>query len=386
MPICCRLDWQIFCHLRTKLIRQEIFIFPGCTLNYIDKMDTITIGGKKIGLGNPCFVIAEAGVNHNGNVATAQKLVTSAHLAGADCVKFQTFKAERVVTVAAPKAAYQLKVTDPTESQYAMLRKLELSEADHRVLIEQCHRENIIFLSTPYSIEDAEMLHDLGIPGFKVASSQLVELPFLAALARFNKPVILSTGMATLDETREAVATLRAHGNKQIVVLQCTTNYPSRLADTNLRAMASIATSTGTITGYSDHTEGITACIASVALGAAMIEKHFTLDRNLPGPDHCCSSEPAELAALVRAIRDVEIALGDGIKQPTAAELANLTGMRRSIVAARLIKAGIPVTAADFAFKRPATGFAPKRLGELLGRKPRADIPADTQVQSEFFA
>ena len=267
-----------------------------------------------------------------------------------------------------------------------MLRKLELSEADHRLLIEHCRREDMVFLSTPYSIEDAEMLHELGVPGFKIASGQLVELPLLAAIARFNKPVILSTGMATLEETSEAVATLRDNHNNQIVVLQCTTNYPSKLADTNLRAMAQIASATDTIVGYSDHTEGITACLASIALGASVIEKHFTLDCTLPGPDHCCSSEPAEFTALVRGIRDVERALGDGVKRPTVAELANLTGMRRSIVSAHTIEAGTIVTAADFTFKRPATGLAPKRLGELLGRKTRVQIAADAQVQPEHFA
>lgn len=349
-------------------------------------MQPVVLAQRKIGPGCPCFVIAEAGVNHNGDLNQAKELVRQARQTGADCVKFQTFKAERVVTASAPKAAYQLKVTDPVESQFAMLRKLELSESDHRVLIDQCQREGILFLSTPYSMEDAEMLHALGVPSFKIASGQLVELPFLAALARFNKPVILSTGMATLDETREAVATLRDHGCNQIVVLQCTTNYPSRIADTNLRAMAGIAAATGALIGYSDHTEGISACLASIALGACVVEKHFTLDRNLPGPDHRCSSEPTELTALVRGIREVEAALGDGVKQPTAAELANLTGMRRSIVATRLIKAGTTVTAADFAFKRPATGLAPKRLGELLGRKALLDLPADSQVLLEHFA
>ena len=349
-------------------------------------MKSFPIVNRLIGTNAPCYVIAEAGVNHNGDLAMARELVRQAKACGVDCVKFQTFKAERVVTAASPKAAYQLKVTDPGESQLAMLRKLELSEADHQALIDQCRREDIVFLSTPYSMEDAEMLHQLGVPGFKVASGQLVELPFLAALARFNKPVILSTGMATLDETREAVATLREHGCNQIVVLQCTTNYPSRITDTNLRAMAAIAAATGTITGYSDHTEGISACLASIALGAAVVEKHFTLNRNLPGPDHRCSSEPTELTALVRGIREVEAALGDGVKRPTAAELANLSGMRRSIVATRLIKAGTTVAAADFAFKRPATGLAPKRLPELLGRKARLDLPADTQVQPEHFA
>jgi len=345
----------------------------------------INIAGRIIGPGHSAYIIAEGGVNHNGSLDMAIQLIQKAKACGADCIKFQTFKAERVVTPAAPKAAYQLRVTDPLESQLAMLRKLELSESDHRLLIEHCRRENLVFLSTPYSIEDAEMLHELGVPGFKIASGQLVELPLLAAIARFNKPVILSTGMATLDETSEAVATLRDNHNNQIVVLQCTTNYPSKLTDTNLRAMTQIASTTDTIVGYSDHTEGITACLASIALGATVIEKHFTLDCTLPGPDHRCSSEPAEFTALVRGIREVEAALGDGVKRPTVAELANITGMRRSIVAARVIEAGTVVTAADFTFKRPATGLSPKRLGELLGRKAQVRISVDAQVQPGQF-
>lgn len=325
-------------------------------------------------------------MNHNGELALAQELVRQARICGADCVKFQTFKAERVVTAASPKAAYQLKVTDPAESQFAMLRKLELSESDYRVLLEQCLRENIGFLSTPYSIEDAELLHALGVTGFKIASGQLVELPFLAAIARFNKPVILSTGMATLEETREAVATLREHGCNQIVVLQCTTNYPSRLADANLRAMAGIASATGTLAGYSDHTEGISACLASVALGAAVVEKHFTLDRNLPGPDHRCSSEPAELAALVRGIREIELALGDGVKKPSPAELTNLLGIRRSIATARDLPAGHPIGERDLQFLRPATGLPPQAWGQIIGRQTRSALPRGTLLAWEHLA
>lgn len=345
----------------------------------------ITISNRQIGSDSPTFIIAEAGVNHNGDLDLARELVRQAKLCGADCVKFQTFKAERVVTSAAPKAVYQLKVTDPAESQFEMLRKLELSESEHRALIDLCHSEGIIFLSTPYSVEDAEMLHALGVQGFKIASGQLVELPFLAAIARFNKPVILSTGMATIDEVKEAVSTMRSNGNDQLIVLQCTTNYPSIIADTNLRAMASIEKATGVITGYSDHTEGIIACLASVALGAAVVEKHFTLDRKLPGPDHRCSSEPSEMTALIRGIRVVEAALGDGVKRPTPAELANLTGMRRSIVAAHAIKAGTRVSANDFSFKRPATGLPPRQLPGLIGHTALIDIAADAQVQPDQF-
>lgn len=349
-------------------------------------MRSLQIASQTIGADARCFVIAEAGVNHNGELALAQKLVTEARLAGAQCVKFQTFKAERVVSAASPKAAYQLKVTDPAESQFAMLRKLELTESDYRVLLDQCRCEGIVFLSTPYSIEDAELLHALDVPGFKIASGQLIELPFLAAIARFNRPVILSTGMATLDEVRDAVATLRANGNQQIAVLQCTTNYPSLLADANLRAMATIAAATETIIGYSDHTEGITACLAAVALGAAIVEKHFTLDRNLPGPDHLCSSEPAELTALVRGIREIEAALGNGEKRPSAAELANIAGIRRSLATNRDLPPGHVISERDLQFLRPASGLPPHAWSQIVGRQTRVALPRGALVSWEHLA
>jgi N,N'-diacetyllegionaminate synthase len=346
----------------------------------------VLIGTKQVGLGCPTYVIAEAGVNHNGSIDLAKQIIKKAKSSGADCVKFQTFKAERVVTQYAPKAAYQLRVTDPSESQLIMLKKFELTEADYRVLINECCKENIDFLSTPYSIEDAEMLNELGVPAFKIASGQLVELPLLADIAKFNKPIILSTGMATLNEIKEAVATLIDNNNSKIVLLQCTTNYPSSVNDANLRSMKQIADETRSLVGYSDHTKGIIACLTSVALGAVLVEKHFTLDNTMDGPDHLCSSEPQEFRELVTAIREVESALGDGLKRPTDAELCNIIGMRRSIVAARLIEPGTSVTAYDFAFKRPASGLAPKCLGELLGKKSVVRIEADEQVSLEMFA
>jgi N,N'-diacetyllegionaminate synthase len=348
-------------------------------------MNVIHVCGREVGPESPVLIIAEAGVNHNGDLKMARQLVREAKACGADCVKFQTFKAERVVTSAAPKAAYQLRVTDPAESQLAMLRKLELSEASHRDLIQLCLDEKISFLSTPYSEEDAVMLANFGVEAFKIASGQLVEHSLLASIARLGRPMILSTGMATMEEINEAVAVVRDAGCTELVVLQCTTNYPSHLKDANLRAMASIRNATGAVIGYSDHTEGVSACIAAVALGASVIEKHFTLDPNLPGPDHRCSSSPVEFRALVRAIREVEAALGDGVKRPTATESANALGMRRSIVARREIRIGEKVGAADFTFKRPATGMAPKRLPELVGLVARQDIAADQQVQPKFF-
>lgn len=348
-------------------------------------MKTFNIGAKSIGEDQPAYIIAEAGVNHNGSVEMARELVRRARQCGADCVKFQTFRAERVVTRGALKAAYQLKVTDPAESQIAMLRKLELSSDAHREVIELCRDQGIEFLSTPYSSEDAAFLNDIGTPAFKIASGQLVEIPLLEEIARYGKPMILSTGMATMEEVVEAVAAVRKAGNDRIAVLQCTTNYPSRIEDANLTAMESIRLRTSTVAGYSDHTEGIEMCLAAAALGARIIEKHFTLDRSLPGPDHRCSSEPAEIEALVRGVRKVELGLGDGIKQPTQAERANTIGMRRSIVSRHLIAKGQRVTAADFAFKRPGTGMEPKRLPELVGRPANREILPDTLVAPGFF-
>ena len=341
-------------------------------------MKYVQIADRRIGNGYPCFVVAEAGVNHNGSLRLAQDMVRTAKRCGADCIKFQTFKAERVASAIAPKAAYQLKVTNPAESQQAMLRKLELSTAGYRTLFKTCRAEGIMFLSTPYSIEDAEFLNVLGVPGFKIASGQLVELPFLAAVARLNRPIILSTGMATLNEIREAVATLRDNGNDQLVVLQCTTNYPSRLADVHLRAMVTIKSAANAVIGYSDHTEGITACLTSVALGAAVVEKHFTLDRNLPGPDQHCSSEPEEMAALVRGIREVEAALGSDSKQPCSSELANLVAVRRSIATSRDLPANHVIHERDLHFLRPSSGLLPSEWKRVVGHRTRLAIRRDT--------
>jgi N,N'-diacetyllegionaminate synthase len=340
-----------------------------------------TLASVGIAPSGACFVIAEAGVNHNGDLAQAQALVRAAKASGADCVKFQTFTAERVAVRSATKAAYQQRVTDPRESQVAMLRGLELSAAYHRVLAEQCADEGIRFLSTPYDLHDAELLATLGVPAFKLASIHLVELPLLRELAAFGIPLILSTGMATLAEVDTAVRTLRECGDTEFCVLQCTTNYPSRPADANLRAMTTMGQALGVPVGYSDHTEGIAISLAAVALGARVIEKHFTLDRTLPGPDHACSSDPAEFSALVRGLRDVEAALGNGIKAPTAAERENLPGMRRSVVATQPLVAGTVLRREHVAFKRPGTGFPPARLPELLGRTLTVDRDVDDPLE-----
>jgi len=340
--------------------------------------NTIKIGDITVGAQHPCYIIAEAGVNHNGSLEMALDLVKAAKEAGVDCVKFQTFKAEAVVTAAAPKANYQLEVTDRAESQLAMLKKLELPLEHYNEIIAYCKKLGIQFLSTPYNYADADFLNDLGVDAFKIASGQLVEWDFLKYVAGFGKPMIISSGMANLAEVYEGVAAIRSTGNNQIALLQCTTNYPSSLEDANILAMKSMGDSMDILYGYSDHIPTNYACYASVALGAKVIEKHFTLDKNLPGPDHSSSLNPAEFTELVNGIRSIEKTLGDPVKRPTAAEIANTKGMRRSIVLVSDVTAGTVLKKEHLAFKRPATGIAPKRLEEVIGKEVTSDLGADT--------
>lgn len=334
----------------------------------------ISIHTSSIGPGHPCFIIAEAGVNHNGDIALAKQLIRAAKTAGADCVKFQTFKAERVVTATAPKAKYQLKTTDPKESQVDMLRKLELPPDAYQELIQVAEEESITLLSTPYNEEDVDFLDALGCPAFKMASIHLFEPLFLQYVARKGKPIILSTGMATLADVDMAVRALRETGNEQFVILQCTTNYPSRLEDANIRAMTTMREALGVLVGYSDHTQTHTACLAAVALGACVIEKHFTLDKTMPGPDHASSADTTEFAELVTLIREVEMVLGSFLKAPTPVERQNALGMRRSIVARRNIQQGETITQAMLTYKRPSSGIAPSLITEIIGRKARRFI------------
>jgi N,N'-diacetyllegionaminate synthase len=341
----------------------------------------IAVGSYVIGDDQPCFIVAEAGVNHNGDLASAEQLVVEAKRAGADCVKFQTFSASRVATPSAPKAPYQLRTTAGDESQLEMLRKLELDAQSHRTLVEACKREGIAFLSSPYSIEDVDLLESLDVPAYKVASALIVEPDFLRRVAATRKPVILSTGLATLPEVGAAVDVVRSEGNEQLVVLQCTTDYPAATADANLRAMQTMRSAFDVLTGYSDHTETATASIAAVALGAAVVEKHFTLDRSLPGPDQATSADPTEFAALVRAIRETESALGSGLKEPSESERRNLVGMRRSLVATRRIPAGTAVAPDMLASKRPATGISPREEAEVIGRVTTVTIEPDQPLE-----
>jgi N,N'-diacetyllegionaminate synthase len=344
----------------------------------------INIAGVEVGCDRPTFIIAEAGVNHNGSIDLAQQLIQAARQVGANCVKFQTFKAEQVVTEDAPKARYQLRTTDPQESQIEMLRKLELSPAAYQDLIAQCQDAGLIFLSTPYNPEDVDFLDELGVSAFKLASIHLVEPSFLQYVARKGKPLIVSTGMATLAEVDEAVRAVRQTGNEQLILLQCTTNYPSRLEDANLRTIPTMREAFDLPIGYSDHTQSDTACIVAIALGACVIEKHFTLDKSLPGPDQSSSADPAEFQRLVRHIREAETVLGTRQKQPCEQEKINAVGMRRSIVAKQHISKGEVITAEMLTFKRPAHGLKPALLPEIVGRTALQDIQAGQSVSWEM--
>ena len=322
------------------------------------------------------LVIAEAGVNHNGDIKLAKKLIAVAAEAGADLVKFQTFVTANNISRAAPKAEYQKGATDPEESQYEMVRKLELSKDDHLELIEECRKRKIGFFSTAFDATSIDMLDELNVSDYvKVPSGELTNLPYLRYLTRHGERVLLSTGMADLGEIEAAINVVEQAGTPRdkITVLHCTTEYPTPMEDVNLRAMVNIGKAFGVSVGYSDHTPGIEVPIAAVALGATVIEKHFTLDRTLPGPDHRASLEPDELKAMVQGIRNIEKALGDGIKRPSPSELKNKPIARKSLVAARPIKAGEAFSEDNLMAKRPGTGISPMQWDDVIGRTaPRA--------------
>jgi N-acetylneuraminate synthase/N,N'-diacetyllegionaminate synthase len=342
--------------------------------------------GQRIGMGAPCFVIAEAGVNHNGELEMARQLIDAATAAGASAVKFQTFKAERLVTLDAPKAGYQKLVTRAAESQYEMLRRLELSSGAHRELMAYCRSRGLLFMSTPFDEESADFLDELGVALFKLPSGEVTNLPFLAHVARKSKPMIVSTGMADLNEVAAAVRTIEDEGLRELVLLHCVSSYPAEAKDINLRAMLAMNVAFGVPVGYSDHASGAEVALAAVALGACVIEKHLTLDRNLPGPDHQASLEPAELKALVTGIRTVEAALGDGVKRPAASEFDTAQVARKSLVAARDIPAGTTLTGDLIAIMRPGTGLAPSMRSQLIGRTVRVGMPKGTLFDLEKLA
>jgi N,N'-diacetyllegionaminate synthase len=329
------------------------------------------------------FVIAEAGVNHNGRLDLALRMVEAAAAAGADAVKFQTFRADAEVSRHAPKAAYQVTNTDPGESQLEMLRGLELDRAAHVALARRCEECSIEFMSSAFDMGSVELLCELGVRRFKIPSGEITFVPYLRRIARYGHPVILSTGMATLDEIQQAIDVLEKEGlrREQITVLQCTTQYPAPYEDVNLRAMLALRERFGVAVGYSDHTLGIEVAIAAAALGASVIEKHFTTDRSLPGPDHQASLVPEELASLVRSIRNVGRALGDGIKTVTASESANRAIVRKSLVAAVAIRRGEQFSEHNVTAKRPGTGLSPLLWDEILGKKASRDFAADELLE-----
>jgi N,N'-diacetyllegionaminate synthase len=329
------------------------------------------------------LIIAEAGVNHNGNLEQACRLIDVAADAGADMVKFQTFSADRLVTANASKADYQTRTTGIDESHHAMLHRLELTLDMHKKLISRCESRQITFFSTGFDAQSVDMLIGLGLKKIKIPSGEITNLPFLRHVGEYGKPVILSTGMANMDEIESALKLLENAGTarEKITVLHCNTEYPTPMIDVNLKAMLSIRDTFGVEVGYSDHTSGIEVAIAAVSLGAKVIEKHFTLDRELPGPDQKASLEPDELTAMVSAIRNIEQALGDGVKQSSPSEEKNKAIVRKSIVAARKIRAGDVFNESNLEVKRPGTGISPMRWDEVLGCKAQRDFEVDELIE-----
>lgn len=327
------------------------------------------------------YIIAEAGVNHNGSLELAKKMVTAAKQAGADAVKFQTFITEELVTKDAQTAQYQRENTGRQETQFEMLKRLELSYEDYKELKLVCDREGIDFLSTPFDLESIEILEKLDVDKFKIPSGEITNYPYLVRIAQTRKPLIVSSGMCTLDEIADALKILGAHGAGKISLLHCTTDYPAPYEDVNLKAMEALRARFGITVGYSDHTQGIEIAIAAVAMGAQIIEKHFTLDRNMEGPDHKASLEPTELEALVRAVRHVEKALGDAEKKPSEAEIRNKEIVRKSIVAKRDIKAGETFSGDNLVTKRPGTGISPMLWETVIGQKAKYNFKKDEQIR-----
>ncbi|WP_373036568.1 N-acetylneuraminate synthase [Sulfurimonas sp.] len=315
------------------------------------------------------FIIAEAGVNHNGSIELAKKLIDAASESGADAVKFQTFKTQNLVSKDAKKAAYQKETTNAQESQFEMIKKLELDADTHRELIDYCKAKEIMFLSTPFDLESVDLLSGLGLEIFKIPSGEITNLPYLRKIGALNKQIILSTGMSDMSEIKDALDVLVGAGTNKdkITVVHANTMYPTPMEDVNLRAMLSIGDSFDVAFGYSDHTLGIEVDIAAVAMGASVIEKHFTLDKNMEGPDHKASLEPSELNAMVKAIRNIELALGDDIKKPSKSEIPNMEVARKSIVASKKIAKGELLTQDNLSVKRPGNGISPMRWDEVVG-------------------
>jgi N,N'-diacetyllegionaminate synthase len=365
---------------------------------------TIKIEDRLIGAGQPVFVIAEAGVNHNGNFDLVLKLIDSAAEAGADAVKFQTFRAEQVVTSAGKMADYQKRNIGKESSQIEMIRGFELKEDWYPALIQRAKEKGIIFISTPHGgIESVDLLESYDVPAFKIGSGDLTNLPLLEHAAKLRKPMLISTGMSNLEEVKEAVETIKKAGNDQILVFHCTTDYPCAPKFVNLRAMQTFMKELGTVIGYSDHTVGYQASALAVALGASMIEKHFTLDRKMSGPDHVASTEPKEFKEMVLMLKKIprdfekalqilgmtgtaaEVFMGSPEKKPQQPELQYMSVARKSVVASRDIKAGERFSAENLAIKRPGTGMQPKHFYEIIGAVAKTDIKKDELIKKEHL-
>jgi len=340
----------------------------------------VKIGDRVIGEGNSCFIIAEAGINHNGDITLAKKLIDVAKNAGADAVKFQTFKTENVLTRSAGRADYQKNGSEEKGTQYEMIKKLELDKEHFRELAEYARKKDIIFLSSPFDAESVDLLCELDVPAFKVPSGEITNFPLLKYIAEKKKPIVLSTGMATLGEVEEAIGLIKTQGTEDIVLLHCISDYPARIEEVNLRAIKTLRIAFSLPVGFSDHTLSVALPAVAFALGACVIEKHFTLDKSLQGPDHKASLKPEELKKMIATIREVEKALGNGVKKPTEREEEIKKFVRRSIVAKRFIPEGTVITEDMLTFKRPGTGIEPKYLNFIIGRKSKQAIEKDELI------
>jgi N-acetylneuraminate synthase len=344
------------------------------------RIRTFAIGRKQIGPGAPVYIIAEAGVNHNGDVGLAERMIKVAAEAGADAVKFQAFKSELLASPGAPLADYQKKTVRTSRTQRTMLKELELAPDDFKVLKAVCDSEGIEFLASPFDLDSLKMLLDLGVRAVKVASPEMTDTPLLEAVASARVPALVSTGAATLDEIKDAVAALHAGKLYDIALFHCVSAYPAPYDQTNLRAIVTLRDYFRVPIGYSDHSPGLHVGVAAVALGAHLLEKHFTLDRKLPGPDQPLSLEPSELFSLVTAVRQIENALGNGEKIPQPAEVNVRESARKSLVTTRAVKKGDKITAAMLTTKRPATGIEPRFIRKVIGRRAKCDIGPDTII------
>ena len=344
------------------------------------RLENIKIGERHVGETSPCFIIAEAGVNHDGSVSKAKELIDAAVEAKADAVKFQSFTTDKLILSNTPKAEYHKKTTGDKDGFDDMLRQLELSESDHIEIRDYCDNRGIAFMSTPFDPDSADLLERLGVNVFKVDSGNFNNPYLVKHIAIKDKPMILSTGMTTISEIEETMSVLEEVGNKQAILLHCTSNYPPSYEDVNLRAMMTIRNTFNTLVGYSDHTQGLCITIAAVAMGATVIEKHLTLDRSSPGPDHLASLEPREFSDLVSQVRSVEASMGSSIKRPVAAEAEVADSLRRSVVSTEKIHKGQMITRRMVDVKRPGTGLPPKYLEWVVGRVAQKDIPANQVI------